>query len=133
MLGESDDVIFLVFGRSFVKVNEESLNIQSAYPRQVLEVWKPVFWKRSILGPFPLLRFRFRFHQNVVILLVAIPPTHLEAAEKNNRFRFRFQNPAYQFYKIKVLRVAVVFEDPVSLSNTGSEIRRKTVSSCPAV
>ena len=57
-----------------------------------------VFLKRSILGPLPplpLLRFRFRFHQNVVILLVAIPPTYLEAADKNNRFRFRFQNPGY--------------------------------------
>ena len=53
--------------------------------------------KRSILGPLPPLplpRFRFRFHQNVVILLVAIPPTYLEAADKSNRFRFRFQNTA---------------------------------------
>ena len=32
-----------------------------------------------------------RFHQNVVILLVAIPPTNLEAADTANRFRF--QNP----------------------------------------
>ena len=32
---------------------------------------------------------RFRLHQNVVISLVAIPPTCLEAADKN--FRFRFQ------------------------------------------
>jgi len=49
------------------------------------------FWKRSIL--VPLLPFpRFRFRQNVVISLVAIPPTHLEAVDKNNRFRY--QNPA---------------------------------------
>ena len=55
-----------------------------------------VFWKRLILGPLPPLpipRFRFRFHQNVVILLVAIPPTYFEAADKNNHFRFSFQNP----------------------------------------
>ena len=32
-----------------------------------------------------------RFHKNVVILLVAIPPTNLEAAD--TAFRFRFQNP----------------------------------------
>ena len=43
---------------------------------------------------FRFRRFRFRFHQNVVILLVAIPPTYLEAADKTNRFRFRFLNPA---------------------------------------
>ena len=55
--------------------------------------WLAVFWKWSILGPLPPLPLpRFRFHQNVVILLVAIPPTYLEAADKNNRFRFRFQN-----------------------------------------
>ena len=51
-----------------------------------------VFWKRSILGPLPLPRFRF--HQNIVNLLVAIPPTYLEATGKNNRFPFRFQNTA---------------------------------------
>ena len=40
-------------------------------------VWA-VFWKRSTLGPLPpLLLPRFRFHQHVVILLVAIPPTNL--------------------------------------------------------
>ena len=62
-------------------------------------VWlAAVFWKRSILGPLPPLplpRFRFRFHQNVVISLVAIPPTYLEATDKTNRFRFRFQNPGH--------------------------------------
>ena len=55
-----------------------------------------MFWKWSILvplPPLPLPRFRFRFYQNVVILLVAIPPTYLGAADKTNGFRFRFQNP----------------------------------------
>ena len=52
---------------------------------------KAGFWKRSNLGLLP--RFRFRFHENVVIFLVAIPPTYLEAADSANRFRFRFQNP----------------------------------------
>ena len=55
---------------------------------------KAVFWKRSIIGLLRLPRFGFRFHQNAVILLVAIPPTNLEAADTANRFRFRFQNPA---------------------------------------
>jgi len=48
-----------------------------------------VFWKRSILGPLPLPHFHFRFHQNIVILLVVIPPTYLEAADKTNRFRLQ--------------------------------------------
>ena len=52
-----------------------------------------MFWKRSILGLLPPLpHLRFRFH--VVILLVATPPTYLEAADKNNRFRF--QNTGYK-------------------------------------
>ena len=42
----------------------------------------------AILGPLP--RFRFRFHQNLGILQVAIPPTYLEAAD----LAIRFQNPA---------------------------------------
>ena len=42
----------------------------------------------------PLPHFRFRFCQNAVILLLAIPPTYLEAAAVANRFRFRFQNLA---------------------------------------
>ena len=46
--------------------------------------------RKRVMLPLP--RFCFRFHQNIVILLVAIPPTYLEAADKNNRFRFRFQN-----------------------------------------
>ena len=37
---------------------------------------------------------RFRFHQNVVIFLVAIPPTNVEAADPTDRFRFRFHIPA---------------------------------------
>ena len=41
------------------------------------------------LPPLPLPRFRFRFHKNVVILLVAIPSTNVEAADSANRFRFR--------------------------------------------
>ena len=58
--------------------------------------FEAVFWKRSVLESLPLPRFRFRFHQNVLILLVAIPPTYLEAADKTNRLRFRFQNPVCQ-------------------------------------
>ena len=54
-------------------------------------MFQPVFWKRSIFGLIFFRRFRFR--QNVVVLLVAIPPTYLEAADVANRFRFRFQNP----------------------------------------
>ena len=52
---------------------------------------KPEMWKQWILvplPPFPRFRicihfcshFRFCFHQNVVILLVAIPPTNVEVA-----------------------------------------------------
>ena len=41
------------------------------------------------LPPFLLPRFRIHFHQNVVISLVAIPPTYAEAAEPADRFRFR--------------------------------------------
>ena len=53
----------------------------------------PGFWKQSILGPLPPLPIpRFLFRQNVVVLLVAIPTTYLEAADKTNRCRF--QNPA---------------------------------------
>ena len=51
-------------------------------------------------------RFRFRFHQDVVILLVIIPPTYLKAAATANRFRFRFQNPAGKANK----RVRVLIE-----------------------
>ena len=49
----------------------------------------------GLLLPLPLPRFRFRFPQNAVILLVAIPPMNLEVADTANRFRFRFQNPAF--------------------------------------
>ena len=66
--------------------------------------------KRWILVPLPphplprlRFRFRFRFHKNVVILLVAIPPTNVEAADSADRFRFRFSNPGY-------IRVAVISE-----------------------
>ena len=44
------------------------------------ETQKPAFWKR-------FRRFRFRFRQNVVILLVTVPPTFLDAAPTVNRFR----------------------------------------------
>ena len=65
----------------------------------IVPLWVPEFWKRSILGPLPLPRFRFR--QDVVILLVAIPPTYLEAVDIANHLRFRFQNPnAYLFSHI---------------------------------
>ena len=49
----------------------------------------------GLLLPLPLPRFRFP--QNAVILLVAIPPMNLEVADTANRFRFRFrfQNPAF--------------------------------------
>ena len=76
-------------------------NLQSMINRicfvRVLLYMHAVFWKRSILRPLPPLplpRFLFRFHQNEIILLVAIPPTYLEAAGTANRFRFRFQNTA---------------------------------------
>jgi len=42
-----------------------------------------------ILEPLPLPRFRFRSHENVVLSLVAIPPTNVEAADPADRFRFR--------------------------------------------
>ena len=52
-----------------------------------------MFWKQSILGPLPPPPLpRFRFRQSVVISLLAIPPTNLEAADTANSFRFRFQN-----------------------------------------
>ena len=44
-----------------------------------------VFWKRC--------SSRFRFHQKMVVLLVAIPPTNLEAVDTADRFRF--QNPGW--------------------------------------
>ena len=45
--------------------------------------------KSGMLVPLPPLpRFCFRFHQNVVILLVANPPTNAEAAVPRDRFRF---------------------------------------------
>ena len=43
---------------------------------------------------------RFHFRQNVVILLLAIPSTYLEAAATANRFRFRFQNPAVEGHSL---------------------------------
>ena len=55
-------------------------------------LYHPGKQKRWILVKLPPLPHpRFRFHQNVVILLVAIPPTYLEAAA--SAIRFRFQNP----------------------------------------
>ena len=58
-----------------------------------IDAWIAVFWKRSIIRPLPLPLPHFRFHHNVVILLVAIPTTYLEAADLANRFHLRFQNP----------------------------------------
>ena len=61
-----------------------------------------VFLKWSIFGPLPLhprIRFRFYLHQNVVILLIAIPPINLEAADTANQFRLRFQNHIYLLEK----------------------------------
>ena len=46
---------------------------------------------------------RFRFHQNVVIFLVAIPPTNVEAADLADRFFFRFRIPGpqtHQFFRV---------------------------------
>ena len=59
--------------------------------RDLLPLLCTGFWKRSILGPLP----RFRLHQNVVILLIDISSTYLEAAAKTDRFRFRLQNPGF--------------------------------------
>ena len=39
--------------------------------------------------------FRANSTKNVVILLVALPPTYLESAA--TAFRFRFQNPAHDY------------------------------------
>ena len=37
--------------------------------------------------------FHYRFHHNVVISSVAIPPTNVEAADVADRFRLRCRNP----------------------------------------
>ena len=69
-------------------------SVRRSFRPMVTHELKPLFWKWTILGPLPPLplpRFHSRFHKNVITLLVAIPPTYLEAVDKNNRFRF--QNP----------------------------------------
>ena len=52
-------------------------------------VLEAVDFRAASAPPLPLPRFRFR--QSVIILLVAIPPSYLEAPVSSNRFRFRFQ------------------------------------------
>ena len=54
-------------------------------------------WKRWILVPLPLPRFRF--HKNVVFSLLAIPPTNAEAAGPADRFRFRI--PDFFLHRFK--------------------------------
>ena len=46
-----------------------------------------------ILVPLPLPSSRFTSIKNVVILLVAIPPTSAEAPDSADRFRFPVSNP----------------------------------------
>ena len=61
-----------------------------------LLLWEAGKWKRWILmplPPLPLQRSLFHFHKNVVISLVANPPTNAEAAGQADRFRFRFRIP----------------------------------------
>ena len=69
--------------------------------RQIFQSGMRKRWILVALPPLPLPRFRFCFLQNVVILLVAIPPTYLEAADQTNRFRFRFQNTVEDFFFAK--------------------------------
>ena len=55
--------------------------------------------KRWVLVPLPPLalpHFHFRFHKNVAISLVAIPPTNVEAVGLAFRFRFCFCIPGQE-------------------------------------
>ena len=63
---------------------------------------------------------RFRFHQNVVILLVAFPPTYLEATDKTNRFRY--QNPAFHLFLWDLSRVSPDRDFAVPFSAHGSVV-----------
>ena len=61
--------------------------------------------------PLPLPYFRFRFHQNVVVTLVAIPPTNADAADPADRFHFRFR------FRVLYLIICFLF----SHSETGDD------------
>ena len=76
--------------KTFWRIRQPSV-LQGVIGVHLMSCRKQAFWKWSILVPLLLPCFCFR--QNGVILLVAIPPTYLEAADKNNQFRFHFQNP----------------------------------------
>ena len=68
-------------------------------------------WKRWILVPLPALPLpHFRFHKNVVILLVAIPPTNVEVADSAYRFRFRIPGYNAQIYCIHFPEIVYQFE-----------------------
>ena len=84
-----------------------------------------------------------RFHKNVVVLLVAIPPTYFEAAVTANRFRFRFQNPDCQCRNYNSYRTGKLlslwtnccyFLNPLQWGSTGHRVShndfRVTPSAC---
>ena len=76
-------MIFLIDWVSLLQV-KITVRLSLLQPR----IWK--WWILVLLVPLPP---PLHFHQNVVILLVAIPPTNAEAADPAYRFRFHFRIP----------------------------------------
>ena len=78
------------------------------------------------------MRLRFRFHQHVVISLVALPPTNEEAADLADRFRFRISvhdNDEMQDYihrHIAVSKIVANRRAPLLiLSHSGKNLRMR--------
>ena len=70
---------------------------------------KPGMRKQWNLVPLPLPRLRFRFHKNIVISLVAIPPTIAEAADLADLIRFRFRIPVCKLMGVNEILCLVLW------------------------